>query len=58
MGVGTGLNLPLYRRQAVTSLVGLDLSAGMLSRAHSQVQGMGSPDWIDLQKGDICGAAT
>lgn len=32
VGVGTGLNLPLYERPAVRSLTALDLSEGMLAQ--------------------------
>ncbi len=35
VGVGTGLNLPLYKRRALRSLTALDLSAGMLARVRA-----------------------
>ena len=39
VGVGTGLSLPLYRRDC--SVVGIDLSTGMLAKAQERVEAYG-----------------
>lgn len=51
--MGTGLNLPLYSRQSVTSLAGIDLSAGMLQQARLRAQRMDAAGWVDLRQGSL-----
>jgi hypothetical protein len=40
-GVGTGLNLPFYRRDRVARLDAVDLSPGMLREARARAEGLG-----------------
>ena len=42
VGIGTGLNLPLYPRDV--SLVGIDLSEGMLRKAQEKVEDLRMPN--------------
>jgi phosphatidylethanolamine/phosphatidyl-N-methylethanolamine N-methyltransferase len=42
VGIGTGLNLPLYPRDA--DLVGIDLSEGMLKKAQEKVEDLRMPN--------------
>jgi phosphatidylethanolamine/phosphatidyl-N-methylethanolamine N-methyltransferase len=44
VGIGTGLNLPLYPRGI--DLVGIDLSEGMLKKAQEKVEDLGMPNVI------------
>ena len=50
VAVGTGINLPLYNRHKVQSLVGVDLSQGMLQQAASKVSSSKGLELI-LQQG-------
>ncbi|MCA1696099.1 MAG: class I SAM-dependent methyltransferase [Actinobacteria bacterium] len=51
IGVGTGLNLPLYG-PAVTQVIGVDLSEGMLGVARKRVTGQ-QLDGVELRHGDV-----
>eukprot|EP00884_Botryococcus_braunii_P005470 jgi/Botrbrau1/14924/Bobra.0018s0028.1 len=51
VGVGTGLNLPLYDPMNVLSITALDLSAGMLQQAEERGQTLGLP--ISFVQGDV-----
>lgn len=42
IGVGTGLNLPLYERSSLTSLTGVDASNAMLKRAYLRARATGA----------------
>lgn len=48
---GTGINLPLYNRQRVHKLTGLDLSQGMLNQAQAKLQHDDPGPQISLQQG-------
>lgn len=47
LGIGSGLNLPLYDPARVTSVVGLDPAEPMLDRARPRLEGLGFP--VDLR---------
>lgn len=51
MFTGTGINLPLYNRQQVQKLVGLDLSQGMLQQAQGKVRTDGQGLQVSFQQG-------
>jgi ubiquinone/menaquinone biosynthesis C-methylase UbiE len=51
VGVGTGLNLPLYRRQQLASLTAVDLSDGMLAQARRAAAAAGLP--VQLRRADV-----
>lgn len=53
VGVGTGLNLSLYDWPRVRSLVGLDLSAGMLTQARQRAVTLTLGDRLSLQQGEL-----
>lgn len=53
VGVGTGLNLPLYDWAGVRSFVAIDASAGMLDLARARAQQLGIADKARLQVGDV-----
>lgn len=53
VGVGTGLNLPLYDWTSVRSLVALDASSGMLGVARARVDELGVGDKVTLKQGDV-----
>lgn len=53
VGVGTGLNLPLYDWKAVTTITGADLSPGMLQEAQNKIQGLARPDAVTLRTADV-----
>lgn len=50
---GTGINLPLYNRQQVQQLTGLDASQGMLDEAEAKVQHEGPGLQISLRQGQL-----
>jgi ubiquinone/menaquinone biosynthesis C-methylase UbiE len=52
LAVGTGLNLPLYGA-SVTSVLGVDRSAGMLDVARRRVRDHGLEGRVDLRQGDV-----
>src|SRR5215218_23314 len=52
LGVGTGLNLPLYPA-TVRRVVGVDLSAGMLDRARHRIRALGLEDRVEVRRGDV-----
>jgi len=43
LGIGSGLNLPLYDPAKVTSVVGVDPAEPMLDRARPKLEGLGFP---------------
>lgn len=51
IAVGTGLNLPHYPAQ--TTILGIDLSAGMLDLARARVAALGLGDRVELRQGDV-----
>jgi methyltransferase OMS1 len=52
LGVGTGLNLPLYKASAVSSVFGIDVSAGMLEQAQRRVAALPIGKRVQLELGD------
>lgn len=53
VGVGTGLNLPLYDWPAVITITGADLSAGMLQEAEAKVPSLPRPEAVFLRAADV-----
>uniref|UniRef100_A0A061R1H8 Methyltransferase type 11 n=1 Tax=Tetraselmis sp. GSL018 TaxID=582737 RepID=A0A061R1H8_9CHLO len=53
VGVGTGINLPLYDKRKVSSVTGVDLSVGMLHEAEQRVRRIGSDGLVTLQQADV-----
>ncbi|KAK3260012.1 hypothetical protein CYMTET_31017, partial [Cymbomonas tetramitiformis] len=53
VGIGTGLNLPLYSAQKLDTLVGFDLSQGMLEKAAARSARMPFASQITLVQGDV-----
>lgn len=53
VGVGTGINLPLYDRKIVSSVTGVDISRGMLSQASRRIESNGLSGWAYLQNADV-----
>lgn len=51
LAVGTGLNLPAYA--GATSVLGVDLSEGMLAIAQSRIAGQGLGDRVRVEAGDV-----
>jgi len=51
MSAVTGINLPLYNRQQVQKLVGLDLSQGMLQQAQGKAHTDGQGLQVSFQQG-------
>jgi len=50
VGVGTGLNLPLYNLSSLESLEAVDLSRGMLQQAESKARTLGAAEIIHFQQ--------
>ncbi|KAK9841417.1 hypothetical protein WJX74_005337 [Apatococcus lobatus] len=53
VGVGTGLNLPLYNWAHVQHLTALDLSPGMLSQAQQRARASSLQPNISFEQGDV-----
>ena len=54
IGIGTGINLPLYEFGAgkVDAVVGVDISKGMLRESRTKVQALNLEDRVELVQGD------
>ncbi|KAK9823816.1 hypothetical protein WJX72_005707 [[Myrmecia] bisecta] len=53
VAVGTGLNLPLYDQRRVTSLIGIDISKGMLAQAAQRTDQLQLTGRVKLQQGNV-----
>lgn len=53
VGVGSGKNMPSY--PAGISIIGIDLTSGLLQRAQKRVSEMGLNSRVDLRLGDVQG---
>ncbi|MBI2757798.1 MAG: methyltransferase domain-containing protein [Chloroflexi bacterium] len=51
VGIGTGKNMPFY--PAGISVIGIDLTPGMLRRAQKRISGLGLCSRVDIRLGDV-----
>lgn len=53
VGVGTGLNLPLYTWQTIATLTAVDLSPGMLEQARAKLPSLPRQDAVTLRAANV-----